>query len=129
MVDFNNESTITRPAEDVLKILILERRVYWFDALEFYRKKEDEGIKVSVGLLSSRLLAFYLYVRSTYKRKHPQEYKELDRLVKSKKNEDLLKAGEIIDDFLDEMQLTKWDTKVRLGGNIVERNKAQGAPS
>jgi len=128
MVDFNNETTISRPADEIVKILILEKREHVFDMLEFHDKKNGSGVDVDVAFVRSRVWALFLHVRATWKRHHPDDYTVLYRLCRSRKIDDLILAVEKIDDFLDDLQLTRFDNKVKLGGNIIERNRAHGVP-
>ena len=128
MVDFNNETTISRPADEIVKILILERRQHVFDMLEFHDKKSGVGVDVDIAIVRSRVWALFLQIRATYKRHKPDEYKRLYALCRGRKIEELIRAVEDIDDFLDDLQLTRFDNKVKLGGNIIERNRAHGVP-
>ena len=59
MVDFNNENTITTAPKEIVKIMLLERRKYVIDALEYIYKKKMSGIKADIGLLGSRIISLY----------------------------------------------------------------------
>jgi hypothetical protein len=128
MVDFNNETTVTRPSADIVRVLILQRRNDLIEAFEFYEKKKSTGIAVDIGLLQSRLFSLFLELQASLKRREKEDYDRLCRQVRSRKYEELLDAFLFINEFLDKMKLTQIDTHVALGGNIIERNKAHGVP-
>lgn len=65
MVDFDNESTITTAPKEIIKILLLERRKYLIDAMEFTWKKKTAKIKPDLSLLSSRLVAVFYELYNT----------------------------------------------------------------
>lgn len=128
MVDFNNETTVTRPAVDIMRVLILEKRENVIVAFGFYKKKESSGVVLNEGALQSSILELFLDLRAAIKRRSPEKYEWIEKKCNSKKHEDLLEAYCFIDDYLDEVKLTRIDTSTPLGGNIIERNKAHGVP-
>lgn len=128
MVDFNNETTVTRPAADIVRVLILERRNNVIEAFEFYANKDKQGISMGIAAIQSRLFSLFLELQASLKRKRKDRYEDIKAQVQSRKYDDLLEAFFVINEYLDELKLTQIDTHQQLGGNIVERNAKQGVP-
>ena len=129
MVDFNNDVTIGTPAIDVMRILILEARHNLFESIEKYKRDRANGIGASTATMKSRLWRLFTEIAPTIKRFKPDEYEALSAFcLDSNKSEfnDILSATQILIDVLDGIELTRIDNKVKLGGNIKDRNKAQG---
>lgn len=130
MVDFNNDSTVSTPPGDVVKILVLERREQCIEAIESYYTVESSNVDAShkAGLLRSRLLAYWYQVQAMARRRLKDDYEEIEKDMKSaKKTDDLLKAFEWLNEFTDDLGLTYIDTKQRYDRTHVEdANKKKG---
>lgn len=128
MVDFNNETTVTRNAADLERTLILEKRENFLIALEQYRKTMREGANTPTGKIGSRLEALYYQMYSMIKRRFKTEdFNFLQETLHSKKEDDILKLFRILSDCLDELELTKLDTKKKVDfTNIEAANKSKG---
>ena len=127
MVDFDSEATIATPAIDVKRILVLQARQFVIDSLEAYYKSEQGGVSTEANIISSRVRSLFLEIRSGIRRHlKPLDYEKLVTLVKGKTAEDVEDAFDIMDTWLDTIGLTRIDVKQKLGGNLAERNKAQG---
>jgi len=130
MVDFNNESTVSTPPGDVVKIVILERREQVIEALEAYYRVKDADFNPDAqeGVLRSRVISFFLELQSMLKRRKPEEYEEVRAAVFSKKKpEELREVFEWLNDFIDEMGLTLIDNKRNYDGmTFEEANKYDG---
>jgi len=114
MVDFNNETTISTPAGEIIKVAILERRSYFIDALEAYHKQKLGGVEAHTNILKSRLLSLFLEVQPALERSKSKEHiaSLIDRM-KSKEYVDIYDAFLIINRWLDKTHLIKIDnTKV-----------------
>lgn len=117
MVDFNNDTTITgRSAEDILRVIIMERRYNLFDAVENYVKLDAEGnaTERDAALIKARAYALFLEIEETVKRnlgKDEEGYAELLSCINSNKYENLLKAVRILMYILDKVKLTRLDTR------------------
>jgi len=121
MVDFNNENTITTPAGDVVKILILQRRNDFIEALEAYRKQQNSGVSSDIYIVQARLYSFFLELSaSLYRTMKPEDFEELKLLLESKIYEDLIRGFNIINMWLDEKKLIRLDTK-----NQYDRRRAE----
>lgn len=128
MVDFNNDATVAVPAIDVKRILTLQDRHYFKEAFGAYKKEVYKGLEVDTAVLRARLYELFLEIRSGIKRhiNNSEIFDKLSKQVLSEDIKDIEAAFFTIDDWLDEIGLTKLDTRQKLGGNIAERNKAQG---
>jgi hypothetical protein len=127
MVDFNSGETVATPAVDVKRILMLQDRQYLKEAIGAFKKSEYSGVAADNHIIRSRLYELFLEVRAGVKRHlNPDDYEQLVDYVNSEEINEVLQAYEIIDDWLDHIGLTKVDVKQKLGGNIADRNKAQG---
>lgn len=126
MVDFNNENTITTPAGDVVKILILQRRNDFIEALEAYRKQINTGVASDIYIVQARLYSFFLELSaSLYRTMKPEDFDELKLLLESKYYDDLIRAFNIINMWLDEKKLIRLDTKQQYDRRRAEEeNKA-----
>lgn len=127
MVDFDSEATIASSAYDIERVQILKKREYFLEAVETYEKNIRKGIETSSHVTGARLMNLFFQLYSMLKRKLvAEEFTKLEKKVKSEDYGQHIDAFLIISKFLDELQLTKIDTKHNLGGNLVKRNKAQG---
>lgn len=127
MVDFNNDVTVATPAVEVKRILMLQDRQYLKEAIGAFKKSEYSGGAVDLHVVRSRLIELFLECRAGLRRHlKKDEWEDLNELLSSDQFDDVLEAYYIIDTYLDEIGLTKVDVKIKLGGNIAERNKAQG---
>lgn len=127
MVDFNNDTTVATPAIDVKRILILQDRQYLKEAIGVYVKARAQGLEADVSIIKSRLYELFLEIRAGVRRHlNPEEYDRLQELVISDEFAELSEAFDLLDTWLDNIGLTKVDVKLKLGGNLAERNKAQG---
>lgn len=129
MVNFNNENTISTPATDVMRILILERRANVIEAIEHYIKLRNNGTDIAdLEILKARLFTMYLEV-SAMLNNHlkPEEYAELQEQIGSDSFKDLVQAFHKIDGVLYDITLTKIDSKRNIDwSNIEATNKAYG---
>lgn len=128
MVDFNNETTVTRPPAEIVKVLILEHRENLIEAFEFYHKKDGSGVQMDTTAIHSRLFSLFLEIEAAVKRRDPELHKRIVKLISSRKYPDLEEAFFLLNELFDKMKLTLIDGSVPLGGNIIERNKAHGVP-
>lgn len=125
MVDFNNDTTITgRSAEDILRVIIMERRYNLFEAIESYIKLSHVGNvgDHDVAVIKARLYTLFLEVEETIKRNLKEESKlvELDVLLNSNNYDDLNKAVKIIMSVLDKVKLTRLDTRTPYDSTRVD---------
>lgn len=127
MVDFNNENTVSTPATDIVRVLILERRYNLMEVIEAVHKEEALGIDTAsqTAVVKARLLSFYYEIAEALPRQMTEEeITLLEKQLRSEKFEELLKAFRILNRVLDKLKLTRIDTKsVYDPTNVEEENK------
>lgn len=137
MVDFNSANTVSTPPGDVFKIVVLERREQVIEALESYHSIEGSGIELQhkLSIIRSRVLAFWYQIQAMVlrrigakPRKDAHTYEEVSRAIyKAKTFDDLREAYEWMNNFVDEMGLTKIDTRRNYDDyDIEEANELEG---
>lgn len=111
MVDFNNETTVTKTADEIEKLCILERRYNLIEAFEDYLKKNYSGFDTETNIIRARLVSLYLNSSEIIKRNtEEKKLKELKtKIFKSTEADDLLEAISTINEILDKIKLTKVD--------------------
>jgi hypothetical protein len=125
MVDFNTETTLSRNASDIVKILVLEKREDCFLALKGLKKLIFIGGDPSEADFRARLVVFYEEIRSMFIRKKGDD-RELEQLLRGNIN-DLIIAFRILNSFLDEVNLTKLDTRQKYDATNIElENELKG---
>jgi len=121
MVDFNNDTTITTPASEIVKILILQRRNDFIEANEVYLREKYSGIETPDHIIRARLMSLFLEIQAALKRnKKKDDYDEITALIQSDDYKDLLKAYTILNTWLDESRLIRIDTRQQYDRTIAE---------
>ena len=130
MVDFDNETTISTPSYEIVKVLILQRRSYLIDIYEEYLKREYQGqeSQTQYQIIRARLHSLFLELQPLLKRKlKPAEYNELYTRVRSDNPEQVEQAMFKINEFIDEIKITAIDTKQHYDRTRVENeNRMKG---
>jgi len=127
VVDFNNETTVGTPAVDVVRILILQRRADLFEAVEKYNKQSYQGQQADLSIVRARLKSLFLEIQAALKRRlKPDVYKELMQKIEQDDEEKIMEAIYFLNEHLDNMRLTRIDTKTQYDSTRVEiENKAK----
>lgn len=120
MVNFDNETTITRPAIDIIRVLVLEKREDCISAGKGYHKVALEGASCSDSEFRSRLWALYSELRSSLKRHYPKDYEVMKENILRGEEEDLFNTFDKINEFLDMIKLTRLDTQKVYDSTRVE---------
>lgn len=132
MVDFNSETTITRPAADVCKIVILQRRYDFLEALtEVYVRQANNSslnlghAKALLSILAKELGAMF---RGRFSKKDGETWADLLTDITGAENiETLTAAFDRLDAELYRMGLTKIDTGREYDSTLVEtENREKG---
>jgi hypothetical protein len=128
MVDFDNDATISTPALDILKVLILQRRNDALEALEFFRKKNLGGIDYPTDIFASRVFSFFIEIEPSLERNFSkEEFAKLEKDCRSQDFDELLAAYRVMNYHLDAIGLTKIDNKKKIDTTDVEaENKEKG---
>ena len=122
MVDFNDSMTVAVPAYDIVKILILQSRDNFIQALEAYRRTKYKGIQASSHEIRSRAQSLYEEVRSAMRNSMtPEEFKRLTEQINSSEVDDIEEAWHTIDEWLYEKKLIQFDTKIKYDSTRVEQ--------
>jgi hypothetical protein len=133
MVDFSNDSIVSRPPTEVINIIVIE---HWYNcrvAWQHYFKHRLAGAGVSTSEFRSRISSLYLSVIELLLRKDKLKPEEINLLNKvcttfgNFKEDDILKCYLIINRELDKSNLVKVDTKPFINRHSIEgSNKAHG---
>jgi len=137
MVDFDNDATVGTPPLDLVRILILQRHYDVLEALELYFKQKYNGQEMNIGLLRARMITLFYQLQAVLKRKLKEtnknkktEYQILFEQVSNEGEvleEDILSAFETINTLLDDLHLTRFDTKLNIrSASAVVQDKARG---
>lgn len=132
MVDFSNESMISKPPIDIINLIVIEHWYNWRLAWEFYLKHRTGGNVIPTSECRSRLCSLFLSIIGLLKRRLPPEkYTEVYNiccdLSKRPTDQELLITYLDICTVLDECNLIKIDTKPFVNRRkIEESNKAEG---
>lgn len=131
MVDFNNETTIGTPAVDVVRILILQRHSDLIEAYEVYLKQKYAKINISTAVVKARLFSLFLQLQPTIKRRYGEDieaYNIIQKLFTNPEGQEKIEeALYYINELLDDLRLTRIDTKKQYNSTSVEaENKAKG---
>jgi len=138
MVDFNSSELFTANKGDILNIIIIGRRDELINLFQSWREKVISSAADSRNYeykLRACLFAMFLELIEPLKRKYKVDnkakLKALEDTVYSKEEEldsdKLTEAYIIINGFLDQLNLTKIDTKSKVNTLIVENeNGAKG---
>jgi hypothetical protein len=135
MVDFNNEGVFTANKGQILELVILGRRDELINTFQLWREAKigntsrEESLRVK---LQSILFSLFLELDRALSRKLSKdgEYKNLKTLLLSDgalDGKELIEVFFSINNALDELNLTKIDTKVVINSLDVEtENEAKG---
>lgn len=128
MVDFNNEVTVSTPASDVVRILVLQRRSDLFEALERYNKMDFQGIAQDNSVVKARLITLFLELQGGLKRRlKPEIYEDLKNNIFDNDKDKIIKAVYYLNEYLDEIRLTRLDNRPNVDSiKWEEVNKAYG---
>lgn len=126
MVDFESDSTITRPADDICKVVILQRRYEYQEEMKLVYERRANGSSLNMNRAKSLLRTLAQEINSLFKNLVDDWDVLVGNILIVNNLEDLDAIFDVLDSKLYEIGLTKIDNKRKLGGNIKERNKAQG---
>ena len=128
MVDFNNEATVTIPAIELVKILILQRRNDCFNAYEDFIKKLHQGHEVDLSITRARLFSWFLELQASLKRKlKAEEYTALVEKINSNDKDKIHEAILLMNEYCDNINLIKIDMRRVIESQRVEtENELKG---
>jgi len=118
---FNAEATISTPAIDIVRVLVLQRCDNAIESIELHRRKSADGINFSTAEASARVNSLFLLIRNVLERRlKPEHYNILKDNIKSEDIDKILKAFEVMLDALDQIRLTRLDTGKQIDTTSVE---------
>ena len=128
MVDFNNETTISVPAADIVRVLMLQRRNDCIEAREKLMSMGSKGFQVDSSIYRSRLFSYFMELEGMLFRRFEkvEVSKGLSRYawvlgrLGSKEAAELDEVFFFFNHLLDEIQLTKIDSKKQFDSSRVE---------
>jgi hypothetical protein len=129
MVNFNSDSTVSAPAADIMRILILQRRNDLLEAMESFYKVQDHGAEAEVFVVKARLKTFFWEVQAAIKRNSKEdEYTILETAVLTAQDittiEDLYKK---LNEYLDKLRLIRIDTRSQYDSlRVTQEDEAHG---
>ena len=138
MVNFDNDSTVSTPPGDVVKIVVLERREQVIEALEafYYVDHNHQETSAREGILYSRIMALWFQIQAmVYRRldkakgtEEDPNYQQIEEMiVKGKKFDQMVRSFEWMNVFVDDMGLTFIDSRPRYDRrNIEDANEKKG---
>lgn len=121
LVDFDKETTIATPATDILHKIILEKRHYFLESLEYYHEHNLRSNYADTSRLRARLYNLFSEIKTSFKRSESAEaFKEIQELVEDDKLESIILAFNVIDGWLYEKRLTQFDNKKHIDRKDIE---------
>lgn len=138
MVDFNSENAVSTPPGDIVKIVLLERREQVVEALENLdlAKANRQDTTIKIDILYARVRALWnecqaMAVRRLKKAKGTDDdptYAMVEKaLLEAKEEAELYEAYKWLNKFIDEMGITKIDTRKNYDEmDIEEANMSEG---
>ena len=112
MVDFNNETTVSTPAVDIVRVLILQRHNDLIEAFEHINKLEGLEQSDDIQIIRARMFSLYLQISEVLTRQlKPEEMTEFKRRLKDGTMAELTESIIKINEVLDAIKLTRVDTK------------------
>lgn len=135
MVDFNNDNTISKPPKEIVSLIVIEKFYNFLEADEHVMKQRIMGANASFAVPRARLRNLFLVCYPMLKRRmKDKEFESLRELCvigvqENKKVEykDIVEGFTKISALLDQLELTKLDTKPGINRTKIEQsNRAQG---
>lgn len=128
MVDFNSEATVGTPAVDLVRVMALERLNNAIEGYEDFVKKKAQGYERDTSIISSRLYSLFLILEGAIIRKEGEDKaKEYEEKCLSSNEDQLKDMMKYFTKYLDELKLTRLDTKKVYDKTLVEtENKVKG---
>lgn len=122
LVDWNNEATIGTPAVDVVRILWLQKRDYFLEAWETYRKNRINNIKQGVNICRARLETLFNEMQATLKQRlPPEEFESMKKAVLDPADDsEIIGIFYRINEEMHKIRLIKLDNKKDIDITSVE---------
>jgi len=121
MVDFQNDSTVSTPPSDLLKILIIQRRNDVIDAIETYYKLQLRNADVPDNIIRARILSLVLELGNAYKRWTDKEHTTTTQTILTGSLMEVLNIFHEVNIQLDNKKITRIDTRQDFDRKNIEK--------
>lgn len=127
MVEFiNQEGTVSTPAVNIIKILLIQKAEYIADAWEEYFKKKSHGVSIGLHLIKARvitlLIALWPYLERT-----GQNPKEIYNKLENGGEREIWETTIFLNKTMDILQVTRIDLRQKYDRTDIEaENMAHG---
>lgn len=122
MVDWENTATVAVPAYDILRVLILQRRDAFIEALEAYHRAKNQGMAARTYEVRARLNSLYEELFAAFTNgKTETEVKEFEEMLKADDLKTLIAAWRTINSWLYDKKLIQFDTRLQYDSTRAEQ--------
>lgn len=118
MVNFNDDTTMTRPRKDIVNIMILQELQNLLEAITYFEMRKGKDRENGLPELKSTLLSIITLIRTPLEAKLEKDkkgtIKELRQTIYDidyDHTEELYEIIDYVEKFLYTKDVTKWDTK------------------
>ena len=123
MSDLEIDKTMGIARKDILTQILLTRHYNTIEAFEKYNRIEYLGGQGDISILKQKLDSLFMTMSSALKKSlKPEDFKLLSDLMTSEKYQDLLKAFDILNDWLYEKKITMIDDRKVINRLDIELN-------
>lgn len=127
MDNTNTTYTETLPPEKLLRILVLQRRNDALLSIEEYLQRRNAQAQAPGHFVCSSVQSLFFDLEASIERTDKKRYQEIEKLVVTRNPKDAIKAFRIMNRYLDEKGVTRFDNKKRIDTTrIEEENSAMG---
>lgn len=129
MVDYNNETTISTPPGDILKVAILERRAFFINSVEKYIKEKSRGVDPSIQFINAALVSLFLELSDSMQKEWDKEKFVIFKkgVFENDSYDSAISLFGEMSSFLYRKNVTKFDTRKETDNDDIEgNNKAHG---
>ncbi len=128
-MNYNNDTTISTPPGDILKVAILERRAFFINSVEQYMKDQSRGVTPNLQFINAGLMCLFLELADSLEKDlSKEEFEQLrEKAVSNQSFDDALKTFASLSAFLYKKNVTKFDTRKEIESDDIEgNNKSHG---
>jgi len=123
MVDFSDQTTMTRPPKEIVNLMILQRLQDVIQSVEYFELKNGKDRDQGLPELKSQILSLIALIRTPLEKRLKEDKQnnlnvkdiiELRKLIYElsyDRKEEVYIIVDYIEQFLYDKDVTKWDTK------------------
>ena len=129
MVDFSNDTLMSKPPADVVALILLEKYANFLEAVELWIIQENKNYNHNTFLsVKARLFVLFWAQKEAFRRALPEkEFNLLEALPDTETFTEVVTAYNIIIKWLDATRILKLDTiKIRDTEDLSASNIAMG---